>query len=297
MAVMMFVGQPYAKQALNSLCKEIVMVTSQKRSDVPCPILLRQDEDGIARLTLNVPAQRNTLSEAMIAALGDALAAIAGDPSIRVVIIAGEGPAFCAGHDLKELTAHRADPDCGRAYFATMMERCSALMLAITRLPQPVIAEVATLATAAGCQLVASCDLAIASNSARFCTPGVSIGLFCSTPMVALSRNLTQKHAMEMLLTGDFVTAEEAYRMGLVNRVVEASQLTSETRKLASALAARSPHTLKIGKQAFYRQADMSLEDAYIFAAEVMTENMLAGDAQEGIGAFIGKRQPNWTGR
>lgn len=273
------------------------MVTSQKRSDVPCPILLRQDEDGIARLTLNVPAQRNTLSEAMIATLGDALAAIAGDPSIRVVIIAGEGPVFCAGHDLKELTAHRADPDCGRAYFATMMERCSALMLAITRLPQPVIAEVATLATAAGCQLVASCDLAIASNRARFCTPGVSIGLFCSTPMVALSRNLTQKHAMEMLLTGDFVTAEEAYRMGLVNRVVEASQLTSETRKLASALAARSPHTLKIGKQAFYRQADMSLEDAYIFAAEVMTENMLAGDAQEGIGAFIGKRQPNWTGR
>lgn len=258
--------------------------------------LLRSDHGGIVRLTMNNPAQRNALSEAMLAALQAALDAIAHDPTVRVVIVAGEGPAFCAGHDLKEMTAHRGDADRGRAYFAEMMQRCATLMMSIVKLPQPVIAEVATMATAAGCQLVASCDLAIAGEGARFCTPGVSIGLFCSTPMVALSRNLGRKQAMDMLLTGDVVSAEEACRIGLVNRVVAATLLRAETTKLAASIAARSPLTIKIGKEAFYRQAEMGLEEAYAYASQVMTDNMLARDAEEGIGAFLAKRAPEWSG-
>lgn len=266
-----------------------------KNDDCSAP-LLRGDHDGIARLTMNNPKRRNALSEAMLAALQGALDAIASDPAVRVVILAGDGPAFCAGHDLKEMTAHRADADRGRAYFAEMMQRCAALMMSIVKLPQPVIAEVATMATAAGCQLVASCDLAIAGEGARFCTPGVSIGLFCSTPMVALSRNLSRKQAMDMLLTGDVVSAEEACRIGLVNRVVAASRLQVETAKLAASIAGRSPLTIKIGKEAFYRQAEMGLEEAYAYASQVMTDNMLARDAEEGIGAFLAKRAPEWSG-
>lgn len=253
-------------------------------------------EHGVARLTLCNPTRRNALSEAMMGALQTALERIGADETVRVVVIAGEGPAFCAGHDLKEMTARRQDADKGRAYFAHMMELCSRLMMSIVRLPQPVIAEVARTATAAGCQLVASCDLAICSQDARFCTPGVSIGLFCSTPMVALSRNLSRKHAMEMLLTGDLIGAEEALRFGLVNRVVPLEELRTETDKLAASIAARSPLTLKIGKEAFYTQAEMALEEAYAYAARVMTDNMMARDAAEGIGAFLEKRLPHWHG-
>lgn len=258
---------------------------------------IRHDQDGIARLVLNHPARRNALSEAMIAALQSHLEAIAADPAIRVVVLAAAGPAFCAGHDLKEMTAHRGDSDRGRAYFAKMMGLCSQLMMSIVRLPKPVIAEVAATATAAGCQLVASCDLAIAADTAKFCTPGVSIGLFCSTPMVALSRNVARKHAMEMLLTGDLINAEDAMRFGLVNRVVPPATLSEETMRLAASIASRSPLTLKIGKEAFYRQADMRLDEAYAYAAGVMTENMLARDAEEGIGAFLDKRAPQWSGQ
>lgn len=260
-------------------------------------LVIRSDENGIARLTLNHPARRNALSEAMIAALQFHLDAIADDPAIRVVVLAAAGPAFCAGHDLKEMTVHRGDSDRGRAYFAKMMGLCSQLMMSIVRLPKPVIAEVAATATAAGCQLVASCDLAVAADTAKFCTPGVSIGLFCSTPMVALSRNMARKHAMEMLLTGDLINAEDAKRFGLINRVVALAALTDETMRLAASIASRSPLTLKIGKEAFYRQADMRLDEAYAYAAGVMTENMLARDAEEGIGAFLEKREPKWTGQ
>ena len=273
-----------------------VLTADKTRDDDRGAPLLRQDHNGIVRLTMNNPQRRNALSEAMLAALQGALDTIARDPSVRVVILAGEGPAFCAGHDLKEMTAHRTDADRGRAYFADIMTRCAALMMSIVRLPQPVIAEVATVATAAGCQLVASCDLAIAAESARFCTPGVAIGLFCSTPMVALSRNLNRKQAMNMLLTGDIVSAEEACRIGLVNRVAAASCLRAETAKLAASIASRSARTIKIGKEAFYRQAEMSLDDAYAYASQVMTDNMLARDAEEGISAFLAKRAPEWNG-
>lgn len=260
-------------------------------------VLARSDEAGVATLTLNNPARRNSLSEAMLAELGHELAAIAADPGVRAVVIAAAGPVFSAGHDLKELTARRADADRGRAYFAEIMNRCAAVMQAIVRLPQPVIAEVQGVATAAGCQLVASCDLAVASSTAKFCTPGVTIGLFCSTPMVALSRNVAPKHAMEMLLTGDMVGAEEAQRIGLVNRVVAPERLGEETAALARRLASRSALTLRTGKEAFYRQREMALPDAYAYAAAVMVENMLARDAEEGIGAFLDKREPRWEDR
>jgi enoyl-CoA hydratase/carnithine racemase len=260
-------------------------------------LVAQTSRDGIVRVTLNNPARRNALSEAMLDALSATFAAIAADKTARVVILAAVGPAFSAGHDLKELSAHRADPDRGRAYFADIMGRCAALMQAITRLPQPVIAEVAGVATAAGCQLVASCDLAIAAETARFATPGVSIGLFCSTPMVALTRNLAAKHAMEMLLTGEMVDAAEAYRLGLVNRVVSADALESETMALAARIAGRSTLTVKIGKEAFYRQREMPLDEAYAYAASVMVENMLARDAEEGICAFLEKRDPRWEDR
>jgi len=255
------------------------------------------DADGLRRITLVDGARRNALSMRMMTALTEAIAAAGADPAVRVVILAAEGPAFSAGHDLKELTAARTAPDRGRAFFETTMRTCADLMLSIVRCPKPVIAEVAGLATAAGCQLVASCDLAVAADGARFATPGVHIGLFCSTPMVALSRNLSRKHAMEMLLTGAPIPAEEAARLGLVNRVVAADLLTAETEALAGLIASKSPLTLKIGKEAFYAQAEMGLAEAYDFTARVMVENMLTRDAEEGISAFVEKRHPTWEGR
>jgi len=261
------------------------------------PALLREDIGNIAVLTLNRPQARNSLSEAMLAGLSRELETLTADKNIRAVVLAARGPAFSAGHDLKELTAHRADADGGRSYTHHIMERCSAVMLAILRLPRPVIAAVEATATAAGCQLVATCDLAVASTTARFCTPGVHIGLFCSTPMVALSRNLTRKHAMEMLLTGDMISAEDAYRVGLVNRVVPPGAAREEALKLAHKIAAKSAAVVKLGKQAFYRQLEMGIADAYEHATEVMVQNMMARDAEEGIAAFVEKRQPTWEDR
>ena len=261
------------------------------------PVLLREDLDNIAVLTLNRPDVRNCLSEALIAALSATLRSIAEEGAVRVVMLAANGPGFCAGHDMKEMTARRSDADRGRAYFKPLMDACAAMMQAVVHLPQPVIACVQGPASAAGCQLVASCDLAVASQGAAFATPGVNIGLFCSTPMVALSRNVSRKHAMEMLLTGDLISAQEAQRIGLVNRVVAAGTERDEALKLARQIASKSALTLKIGKEAFYRQREMNLADAYRYAADVMVENMLARDAEEGIGAFIEKRPPTWEDR
>jgi enoyl-CoA hydratase/carnithine racemase len=243
------------------------------------PILLREDAGNIAILTLNRPEARNSLSEALLAALGDAFTA------------------FSAGHDLKELKSHRSDSDRGRAYFKYIMEMCSAAMQQIVNLPQPVAAAVQGVATAAGCQLVASCDLAVASSAAKFATPGVNIGLFCSTPMVPLSRNVARKHAMEMLLTGDMISAEDALRIGLVNRVVAPGIEREEALALGRKIAAKSAYTVKIGKKAFYRQLESGLKDAYRYATEVMVENMLARDVEEGIDAFLEKRAPKWEDR
>jgi len=260
-------------------------------------LLLRESAGAIAILTLNRPQARNSLSEALLQAMAAELAAIAADGAVRVVVLTANGPVFSAGHDLKELDARRRDPDRGRGYFAHIMKLCADVMLQITRLPQPVIAAVQGTATAAGCQLVATCDLAVASATARFATPGVNIGLFCSTPMVALSRNVARKHAMELLLTGELISAEDAARMGLVNRVVAAGTERDEALALAHKLAAKSRHVVKIGKEAFYRQIDMDLAGAYEYAAAVMVENMLAHDAKEGISAFIEKRPPSWEDR
>jgi enoyl-CoA hydratase/carnithine racemase len=260
-------------------------------------ILLREDIGSVAVLTLNRPQTRNSLSEAMLEALGDALTAIAHDASVRAVVLAANGPAFSAGHDLKELTSHRADDDRGRAYFKHIMTMCSTMMQQIVTMPQPVIAVVQGIATAAGCQLVASCDLAVASQAAKFATPGVNLGLFCSTPMVALARNVSRKHAMEMLLTGEMISAEHAARIGLVNRVVAPGTEHEEALKIAKIIASKSAVTVKIGKEAFYRQLEMPLAEAYKYASEVMVENMLVRDAAEGIGAFIEKREPKWEGR
>jgi enoyl-CoA hydratase/carnithine racemase len=260
------------------------------------PVLLRDDADGVSVLTLNQPARRNPLSEAMLGALGAELAAIAADRAVRCVVLAAAGPAFSAGHDLKEMSARRADPDRGRSYFVDILGRCATVMQAIVGLPQPVIAAVEGIATAAGCQLVASCDLAVAGEKARFSTPGVHIGLFCSTPMVALSRNLSNKHAMEMLLLGELVPAIDAARMGLINRVVPAGDALAEARRLAATIASKSPATVRIGKRAFYEQREMTLAAAYAHASEVMVDNMLHRDAEEGIGAFMDKREPVWEG-
>jgi enoyl-CoA hydratase/carnithine racemase len=260
------------------------------------PPVLRETIGNIAVLTLNRPQARNSLSEVMLAGLSHELDNLAADKRIRAVVLAAHGAAFSAGHDLKELTAHRADPDGGRSYTRHIMERCSALMLSVLRLPQPVIAAVEATATAAGCQLVATCDLAVASTTAKFCTPGVHIGLFCSTPMVALSRNVTRKHAMEMLLTGDMISAKDAYRIGLVNRVVEAGSAREDALNLARKIAANSAAAVKFGKEAFYQQLEMGIADAYAHATEVMVKNMMARDAEEGIAAFVEKRQPTWEG-
>lgn len=260
-------------------------------------LMTRGDVNGVTTLTLTDVATRNSLSEAMLAALAGTLAAIADDRSVRAVVIAHEGPVFSSGHNLKEMSARRQDADRGRAYFAELMARCASLMQAITALPQPVIAAVEGTATAAGCQLVASCDLAIAGAGARFSTPGVHIGLFCSTPMVALSRNLSAKHAMEMLLLGEMIDAETAWRFGLVNRVAAAGGALSVAQAMATTIAAKSTLTVKTGKRAFYEQREMTLAGAYAHASAVMVENMLARDAEEGISAFMDKRQPSWEDR
>jgi enoyl-CoA hydratase/carnithine racemase len=266
-------------------------------ANAPEQILIHEDISGVVVLTLNRPAARNSLSEAMLEALGDALSAVAQDRNVRAVVVTANGPAFSAGHDLKELNARRTDPDRGRAYFKHIMGLCSGVMQQIVMLPQPVIAAVQGTATAAGCQLVASCDLAVASRASKFATPGVNIGLFCSTPMVALSRNVPRKQAMEMLLTGEPISAEDAARFGLVNHVVEPGSEREAALDLAKKITAKSALTLKIGKQAFYRQIEMPLAEAYKYASEVMVENMMARDAEEGISAFIDKRRPNWENR
>ena len=257
-------------------------------------VLLREDRGQVALLTLNRPETRNCLSEDMIAALDAAITEIGGSDAVRAIVITGAGSAFSSGHDLKEMTAHRSDPDRGRAFFAKTMAACSEMMLSIVRCRKPVIAAVDGIATAAGCQLVASCDLAVASINARFATPGVNIGLFCSTPMVALSRNVSRKAAMEMLLLGEMVGAEDAKTLGLVNRVVPADRVVNGAVELGRQIAEKPKRTLKIGKEAFYRQLEMPLEDAYTYASSIMVENMLDEEAKEGIGAFIDKRQPSW---
>ena len=262
--------------------------------DPGAPPLLRADQGPVAVLTLNRPEARNCLSEDLLAALHAAIAEIGGSDAIRAIVITGAGSAFSSGHDLKELSSHRTDPDRGKAYFAKIMDACSRMMLSIVRSPKPVIAAVNGIATAAGCQLVATCDLAVASQDARFATPGVNIGLFCSTPMVALSRNLSRKAAMEMLLLGDMVGADEAKALGLVNRVVRPDETVNAAVELGRRIAEKPKATLKIGKEAFYRQLEMPLEEAYAYASAVMVENMLHEEAKEGIGAFLEKRQPRW---
>ena len=269
-------------------------VHSSTSAGTSVPVLLRERDGDVAILTLNRPQARNSLSEALLIALSEAFSEIDTDKTVRAVVLAANGTAFCAGHDLKELTARRTDADGGRAYFSQIMTVCSGMMQMIVNLPQPVIAAIQGPASAAGCQLVASCDLAIASTAAKFATPGVDIGLFCSTPMVALSRNVARKHAMEMLLTGEMVAADDAARIGLINRVVAAGEERQAAVALAKQIASKSSYVLKIGKQAFYRQAEMGLAAAYAFASEVMTENMMARDAEEGICAFIEKREPKW---
>jgi len=274
------------------------MTARPARATIPQPpILLRETRGSISVLTLNRPEARNSLSEGLIAELHAALREIHDDAGVRAVVIGANGPAFSAGHDMKELTARRTDADRGRAYFAEIMNACSAMMQAIVHLPKPVVAAVQGVATAAGCQLVASCDLAVASEAATFATPGVDIGLFCSTPMVALSRNVPRKQAMEMLLTGEPISARAAQEIGLVNRVVAIGTERDAAIALAEKIALKSAYTVKLGKAAFYRQAEMSLADAYRYAAEVMTENMMARDAEEGIGAFIENREPKWQDR
>ena len=252
--------------------------------------------EQVAVLTLNRPGATNALSDAMLAALKARLEAIAVDQAIKVVVIRGAGKVFCGGHDLKEMQAGRAAVDGGAAYFADLFTRCGALMQMIPAMPQPVIAQVHGIATAAGCQLVASCDLAICTDTSSFATPGVNIGLFCSTPMVALTRNVHRKQAMEMLLTGEQIDAGTAKEFGLVNRIVPKEYLAQVVQKYAEVIASKSPLTLKTGKEAFYHQAEMSLPDAYDYCANVMVQNMLFRDAEEGINAFLQKRKPEWTG-
>ena len=258
-------------------------------------ILKRKDAGGIARLTMNAPDRLNALSDNMLGALSDEFTRLSEDTSIRAITIAGEGKAFCAGHDLKEMTAGRQSEDEGAAYFADLFGRCGALMQLIPTLPQPVIASVHGIATAAGCQLVASCDMSVAAEGTRFGVNGVNIGLFCSTPMVALSRNIPRKQAFEMLTTGEFIDADRARELGLVNRVVAPDDLAAETQALAQTVAAKLRSAVRIGKRAFYDQLHMPLDQAYAYTAAVMAENMLDADTAEGITAFIEKRKPEWT--
>jgi len=272
------------------------VLTAPDATVVGSPVL-RENSGDIAVLILNRPRARNTLAEATLQALQRALADIAEEKAVRAVVLAARGSVFSAGHDLKELSAHRSEADGGRGYTQHIMQICSAMMLSILRLPQPVIAAVEGTATAAGCQLVATCDLAVTSSAAKFSTPGVHIGLFCSTPMVALSRNVGRKHAMEMLITGDTISADDAYRIGLVNRVVEPGMARQHALQLAQKISAKSPAVIKLGKEAFYRQLEMGIADAYAYASEVMVQNMMTRDAAEGISAFLEKRPPNWHNR
>lgn len=268
----------------------------ETRSD-PASLLLREDQDGIAIVTLNRPAARNSLSLAMLEAMSATLSMIAEDRTVRVVILTSSGPAFSGGHDLKELTAHRGDPDGGRAFFTTCFEACSRMMQQVVNLPQPVIAAVEGIATAAGCQLAASCDLAVASETAKFGVSGIHAGLFCTTPGVALGRAVPRKMAMELLLTGDIVPAAEAQRMGLVNRVVASGQALVEAMAIARRIAGHSALSVRMGKRGFNAQIGLPLDQAYAVASEVMVENLMARDAIEGIDAFIGKRKPVWEDR
>ena len=274
------------------------MNTAARVAQADAP-LLRRDlrADGVLTLTLSRPQARNALSIAMLDALSAAFADISADRGVRAVVLAAEGPAFSSGHDLKEITAARNGADKGRAFFEDTLTRCAKMMQQVVALPQPVIAAVEGIASAAGCQLVATCDLAIAGDKAQFCTPGVNIGLFCSTPMVALSRNLSRKHAMEMLLSGDMFDAADAERFGLVNRVAPAGGALDAALALAGKIASKSTMTVKIGKRAFYEQAEMKLGEAYDYASRVMVENLLARDADEGISAFVQKRAPSWEDR
>jgi enoyl-CoA hydratase/carnithine racemase len=256
------------------------------------PILLTRVAEGVATLTLNRPRQYNALSSGMLTALQDALDAVEHDPAVRVVVIAGSGPAFCAGHDLKEMRAH---PE--KRFHDELFAQCSRVMLTLARIPQPVIARVHGIATAAGCQLVGACDLAVVADDARFAVSGINVGLFCATPSVALSRNVSRKRAMEMLVTGEFIDAATAREFGLVNRVVPIDQLDAEVKKLAGTIIAKSAVAIAMGKQLFYRQVEMGVEEAYELAAETMACNMMAEDAGEGIDAFMQKRPPVWKGR
>jgi enoyl-CoA hydratase/carnithine racemase len=258
------------------------------------PLLRREDNPGVVTLTLAAPQNRNALSLAMIDTLIIAFADLAKDPKTHAVVVAGEGPAFSAGHDLREIQAHRNDPDRGRAFYEQIMTRCATLMQAVVALPKPVVAAVESVATAAGCQLVASCDLAIAGENARFALPGVNIGLFCSSPLVAVGRSVSRKRAMEMALTGKLYGAAEAERFGLVNRVVPQGQALAEAQALARTIAERSARTLAIGKRAFYEQIEQPLDVAYALAAKAMVDNLAEPDSVEGIGAFLEKRQPHW---
>lgn len=263
--------------------------------DAEKPILGTLLHEGVYRIVMQRPKRMNSLSREMMTALSEELTKVAEDPEVRVILLGAEGKVFCAGHDLKELTAARAEADRGRATYEQIMRQCSDLMQKIVRHPKPIIAVVTGVATAAGCQLVASCDLAMATDTATFCTPGVNIGLFCSTPMVALSRNVSRKQAMEMLLTGESIDASTAKDFGLINRIVPRDYLEQVVQKYAETIAAKSSLTVKTGKEAFYRQIEMPLDEAYDYAANVMVENMLARDAEEGISAFLQKRKPEWT--
>jgi enoyl-CoA hydratase/carnithine racemase len=255
------------------------------------PILMREDKEGVATLTLNRPTQFNSLSEEMLAELQAALNTIAQDKTVRAVVIAGAGKAFCAGHDLKQMRANHS-----KAYMQKLFKQCGKVMMTIVEMPQPVIARIHGIATAAGCQLVAMCDLAVAAEGARFAVSGINVGLFCSTPSVALGRAMGRKEAMEMLLTGDFIDAAEAQRRGLVNRVVPLDQLDAEVKKLTDSICAKSAVAVGMGKQMFYKQLEMGLDGAYQLAVETMACNMMSDDAAEGIDAFMQKRKPEWKG-
>ena len=257
-------------------------------------LLERHDTGAVAHLRLNAPDRLNALSDEMLAALQAQFDALKEDRGTRVVILSGAGKAFCAGHDLKQMTQGRQAPDGGKAYFKDLFDRCARMMMSIRTLPQPVIAQVHGIATAAGCQLVASCDLAVAAAGTRFGVNGVNIGLFCSTPMVALSRNVPAKHAFEMLTTGGFIDADRAREMGLVNRVVPAESLGAETQAMADQIAAKLGAAVRIGKRAFYDQIEMPLAQAYAYTGDVMVENMMYRDTEEGISAFLEKRDPDW---
>ncbi|MGB0512343.1 MAG: enoyl-CoA hydratase [Paracoccaceae bacterium] len=257
-------------------------------------ILERNDTNGVAHLNMNAPERLNALSDEMLAALQSEFDSIKEDTSVRAVILSGSGKAFCAGHNLKEMTAGRQAEDGGKAYFKDLFDRCATMMMSIQKLPQPVIAQVHGIATAAGCQLVATCDMAVAAQGTKFGVNGVNIGLFCSTPMVALSRNIPRKNAFEMLTTGKFIETEEAARLGLINRAVPHDQLESATRELADTVASKLTAAVKIGKQAFYQQMELNVAEAYDYAGDVMVQNMLFRDTEEGIAAFLDKRPPNW---